>query len=103
MCRKIGLGGECPGCSDLITLAEETGLIVSIGDWVLSEACRQMAGLKALAPSQRLPAVSVNLSQRQLQQPNLIERLSRVPAGAMIPVSVPKILAFFAEQKKGGG
>ena len=32
MCRKIGLGGECPGCSDLITLAELLDLDIAGGD-----------------------------------------------------------------------
>ncbi|WP_173081607.1 putative bifunctional diguanylate cyclase/phosphodiesterase [Fundidesulfovibrio magnetotacticus] len=58
--------------ADFIPLAEETGLILSLGEWVLEEACRQTAlwsaeGLGALK-------VSVNLSPRQLEQPGLTGR-----------------------------
>jgi diguanylate cyclase (GGDEF)-like protein/PAS domain S-box-containing protein len=58
-----------------IPLAEETGLIVPIGDWVLHEACRQDkawqdAGLPPMA-------VSVNVSARQFKEKNLIHRIVR--------------------------
>jgi diguanylate cyclase (GGDEF)-like protein len=59
-----------------ISLAEETGLIVSIGEWVLRSACEQTrawqeAGFRDLS-------VTVNLSARQLKQPNLVERVRQV-------------------------
>jgi diguanylate cyclase (GGDEF)-like protein len=59
-----------------IPLAEETGLIVPIGEWMLREACRQTrAWLDAgLAPG----AVSVNLSVRQFRQEGLVRTVSRV-------------------------
>ena len=58
-----------------IPLAEETGLIVSIGDWVLREACRQNkawqnAGLPPMA-------VSVNVSARQFRERDLVSRVVR--------------------------
>ena len=57
-----------------IPLAEETGLIHDIGDWVLDEACRQWRKWAELgAPELR---VSVNLSAHQLRAPGLHERLS---------------------------
>jgi diguanylate cyclase len=61
-----------------IPLAEETGLIVSIGEWVLREACRQTrAWLDAgLEPG----AVSVNLSVRQFRQEGLVRTVSRLLA-----------------------
>jgi diguanylate cyclase (GGDEF)-like protein/PAS domain S-box-containing protein len=49
-----------------ITLAEETGLIVPLGAWVLTEACRQVQEWRALFPETPL-CVSVNISGRQLQ------------------------------------
>ncbi len=49
-----------------ITLAEETGLIVPLGAWVLTEACRQVQDWRALFPETPL-CVSVNISGRQLQ------------------------------------
>jgi predicted signal transduction protein with EAL and GGDEF domain len=59
-----------------IPLAEETGLIVSIGEWVLREACRQTrewidAGLEP-------GVVSVNLSVRQFRQEGLVRSVSRI-------------------------
>jgi diguanylate cyclase (GGDEF)-like protein len=55
-----------------IPLAEETGLIVPLGQWVLEEACRQAREWHDRFPS-RLPIVmSVNLSARQFQHPDLV-------------------------------
>jgi len=56
-----------------IHLAEDTGLIVDIGRWVLEKACRQMKlWLDAGFP---LASIAVNLSARQFQQPNLLEMI----------------------------
>ena len=53
-----------------IPVAEETGLIIPIGDWVLQEACRQArAWQQSGLPSLR---VAVNLSATQFRQPNLL-------------------------------
>jgi len=59
---------------DFISLADETGLIVPIGDWVLKMACRQAKGWPAgvNGHAQGQPRVSVNLSARQFAQPKLI-------------------------------
>jgi diguanylate cyclase (GGDEF)-like protein/PAS domain S-box-containing protein len=56
-----------------IPIAEETGLIVSVGQWILEETCRQ---LKAWDKDHI--ACSVNLSARQLQQDNLVEEIARI-------------------------
>jgi diguanylate cyclase (GGDEF)-like protein/excisionase family DNA binding protein/PAS domain S-box-containing protein len=53
-----------------VPVAEETGLIVPIGRWVLREACRQLA-LWRSDPAIDLPYVSVNLSGRQLAEASL--------------------------------
>jgi diguanylate cyclase (GGDEF)-like protein/PAS domain S-box-containing protein len=60
--------------ADIIPLAEETGLIVPIGDWVLNEACRQNkawqdAGLPPIV-------VSVNVSARQFRERNWVSRVA---------------------------
>lgn len=54
------------GPSDLIPLAEETGSIVAIGDWVLGAACRQSLRWQSAGP--RPIFVAVNLSATQLRQ-----------------------------------
>ncbi|TMK88132.1 MAG: EAL domain-containing protein, partial [Actinobacteria bacterium] len=56
--------------SQFVPLAEETGIIVRIGGWVLNEACRQAA---SWAGDGKAPAVSVNLSARQLSRPDLVD------------------------------
>jgi diguanylate cyclase (GGDEF)-like protein len=58
---------------EFIPLAEETGLIVPIGDWVLRTACaQQRAWVEAGLPGLK---VAVNLSARQLKDPDLVERV----------------------------
>jgi EAL domain-containing protein (putative c-di-GMP-specific phosphodiesterase class I) len=59
---------------DFIPLAEDSGLIVPIGRWVLQEACRQSA-LWARATGRRI-RMSVNLSARQVQAPRLAETVA---------------------------
>ncbi len=63
---------------DFIPLAEETGLIVHVGRWVLREACRQTREWQKLRPSCRDLSVSVNLSPKQFHQPDLIEDLTQI-------------------------
>ena len=62
---------------EFISVAEETGLIVPIGQWVLEQACRQVVAWRAELPEQSALMVSVNLSPRQFQQPNLEAQVSR--------------------------
>ncbi|HYD61458.1 MAG TPA: EAL domain-containing protein [Noviherbaspirillum sp.] len=69
--------GKSPvSCGDFIGVAEETGLIMSLGEWVLENACRQLKqwhvqGHTALH-------VAVNLSARQFSQPNLCDMIARI-------------------------
>ncbi len=58
-----------------IPLAEETGLIVPLGEWVLQTACRQAAAWEQEGKHLRL---SVNLAARQLAEANLVERVRLV-------------------------
>lgn len=61
---------------EFIPLAEETGLILAVGEWVLERACRQNIEWQAMGvPSMR---VAVNISGYQLQQADFIERLETV-------------------------
>jgi diguanylate cyclase (GGDEF)-like protein/PAS domain S-box-containing protein len=58
--------------NQFIPLAEETGLIISMGRWVLTEACREGAALQARFQRTEPLAISVNLSVRQLQSDSII-------------------------------
>jgi diguanylate cyclase (GGDEF)-like protein/PAS domain S-box-containing protein len=71
-------GQETIPPGDFIALAEETGLIVPIGAWVLNEACAQLRHWKDTFP--RVPlTMSVNLSARQLT-PDLLDALTKMLA-----------------------
>jgi diguanylate cyclase (GGDEF)-like protein/PAS domain S-box-containing protein len=59
--------------ADFIPLAEETGLIVEIGKWVLNEACLRAKGLQERFPMDPPLHMSVNLSARQLQRPEIVD------------------------------
>ena len=61
--------------ADFIPVAEETGLIVPIGQWVLTEACTRVRQWQLESPSHRALSLSVNLSARQVAQPDLLERI----------------------------
>jgi diguanylate cyclase (GGDEF)-like protein/PAS domain S-box-containing protein len=57
--------------SEFIPLAEESGLITSLGQWVLKEACTQIRRWQVLYPRARTLVADVNLSASQFHQPNL--------------------------------
>jgi EAL domain-containing protein (putative c-di-GMP-specific phosphodiesterase class I) len=61
-----------------IALAEETGLIVPIGRRVLEEACKQLSEWQEQHPSVNRLTMSVNLSAKQLQQPQLVKEVAEV-------------------------
>ena len=69
--------GEVVGPSDFIPLAEETGLIVPMGAWVLEAACRQLAAWQRDGADKRF-RVSVNVSARQVREPDIIDLLRRL-------------------------
>lgn len=63
---------------EFIPVAEETGLIVPLGRWVLRTACHQIREWHQLFQSNPPLSVSVNLSVKQFSQPNLIEYIDQV-------------------------
>ncbi|BBB89892.1 MAG TPA: EAL domain-containing protein [Methylomusa anaerophila] len=67
--NRSNKGRVFPG--DFIPIAEESGLIIPIGRWVLLEACRFCAYLHSLGYDDIY--VTVNLSARQAEQPNLVD------------------------------
>ena len=63
---------------EFIPLAEETGLIVPLGRWVLTEACRQVRLWQELALGGQPLTLSVNLSAREFLQPDLVDEVARI-------------------------
>lgn len=63
-----------------IPIAEETGLITTLGRWVLHEACRQGFEWQKEHPNEASLTISVNLSVKQLQQATLVEEVAAVLA-----------------------
>jgi len=61
--------------AEFIPVAESTGLILPIGEWVLAEACRQTRRWQAGAADAAGLSVSVNVSGRQFQRAGLVERV----------------------------
>ncbi len=67
--------GSMRNAESFIEIAEETGLIVPLGDWVLHRACRDAAGW-ARRRGQSAVVVRVNVSARQLAEPGLVDAIA---------------------------
>ena len=65
--------------ADFIPIAEESNLIIEIGEWVLDKVCEDFRIWQQTVPS--AGRVSVNLSLKQLRQPNFISRISAILRG----------------------
>jgi diguanylate cyclase (GGDEF)-like protein/PAS domain S-box-containing protein len=63
---------------DFIPLAEETGMIVQIGEWVLRQACEQMHRWQVIFPAEPPTFMCVNLSVKQFSQQDLIEKVALI-------------------------
>ncbi|WP_293131698.1 EAL domain-containing protein [Microcoleus sp. bin38.metabat.b11b12b14.051] len=61
-----------------IPVAEQTGAIVPLGEWVLEEACRQLRLWEGMFDFDRPLIMSVNLSGKQFAQPDLVERIEAI-------------------------
>lgn len=69
-----------------IELAEETGLILALGSWVLHEACREVGAWRKADPTSNL-VLRVNLSPRQLARADLVEDVASALAEGGLPSS----------------
>ncbi|MDB5731535.1 MAG: hypothetical protein JWQ03_1430, partial [Variovorax sp.] len=63
---------------DFIEVTEDTGLILSLGLWVLREACRTLCRWHAEFPRSTPLTISVNLSARQFSQPDLVQQIRQI-------------------------
>lgn len=63
---------------EFIPVAEDTELIIPIGQWVLFEACRQVRAWQTLFPSEKPLTISVNLSGKQFKQPDLVGQVKQI-------------------------
>jgi diguanylate cyclase (GGDEF)-like protein len=64
--------------AEFIPMAEETGLIVPIGYWVMEEACNQMHQWQIQFPSDPALTISVNLSAKQCAETDLVQKVAQI-------------------------
>ena len=72
---------------EFVELAEETGLIVPLGQWVLREACRHGVAWKNAHPDATSLKVSVNLSVRQFQDNDLVRQVAETLEATRFPAA----------------
>jgi diguanylate cyclase (GGDEF)-like protein/PAS domain S-box-containing protein len=74
---------------EFISVAEETGLIIPMGQWVLNQACRQTREWQKRYPQKPPLQISVNLSPKQFMQRDLIDQISlALDGGGLSPASL---------------
>jgi diguanylate cyclase (GGDEF)-like protein/PAS domain S-box-containing protein len=73
--------------ADFIPLAEETGMILPISRWMLHATCQQLARWRQQFPTQKDLRVSVNLSGKDLLQPNLVDTIRRILFQTQLPAT----------------
>jgi len=62
---------------EFIHVAEESGIILQMGEWVLNEACGQMKKWREEFPDQSRLAINVNISGRQFIQPDFVDQIQK--------------------------
>ncbi|NMF60355.1 EAL domain-containing protein [Pseudanabaena yagii] len=65
---------------EFIPLAEDTGLIVAVGDWVMKEACHQLQDWMRQFPEAAHLKMSINLASHQIREPDLLDKLDSILA-----------------------
>ncbi|GAB3675916.1 sensor domain-containing protein [Angustibacter aerolatus] len=82
---RPGHGMVSPG--EFIPLAEESGLIVELGRWVLRRACADAARWPTLLPELHRTSVSVNVSSRQLLHPRFLDHVDEALLESGLPAT----------------
>lgn len=77
--------------AEFIPIAEETGLIVPLGRWILLEACSQMQRWRTQFPQSALQYMSVNLSGQELLQPDIVDYITQILAETQLDPSSLKL------------
>ena len=85
LCRWRHWSKGLLGPAQFMPLAEETGLIVAIGGWVVAESCRRLALWRARLPEADDVDVTVNLSAVELRDPALADRVSQALDAVGLP------------------
>ncbi len=75
--------------TEFIPIAEETGLIINIGEWVLETAMQQLENLRQLGHEDI--GMTINVSSIQLQHPNFIENVKRILSKHSVPPHLIKL------------
>ena len=70
---------------EFLPVAEETGLITEMDAWVLQEACRQIAQWRAAHPAAAALTMNVNVDERQMASPELLEDVVRLLGRLELP------------------
>ena len=77
--------------ADFLTVAEERGLIVPLGRFVLEQACREVADWRRRWPSRRQIELSVNLSSPEFRDPGLFDAITHALAASGLPPASLKL------------
>lgn len=88
--RWFRCGTDMVSPADFIPLAEDTGLIVPIGQWVIGEACALLRSWGKQARTRQL-RLAINVSARQFHQPDFVSRLAEEIAASAIDPSRLKL------------
>ena len=77
--------------NDFIPIAEETGLILPLGEWILNEACHQLSTWQNKFPNSPNININVNITVNQLKDPDFLATIDRILVQNKVPGSSIKL------------